>query len=357
VPSRRSTALDHAIASVAPGQPLREGLNRILQAGMGALIVIGDGPEVLDICSGGFVLDAAFSPQRLSEIAKMDGAVILSADLARIVRANVHLVPDPDLPTSETGTRHRTAERVAQSLHLPVISVSERMTTIAIYLGKDKYPLDPIPRVLARADQALQALERYRSRHDSVMASLAALEVQDLVTVRDVASALQRAEMVVRIANEVEGYVLELGADGRMVRLQLVELMGGVVDERRMVVRDYLPEVGSWSAHDALEVLSDLETDQLLDLDAVMSVLHLGGEADDLDEVLQARGYRMLSRIPRLSETMINRLVDRFGLLDKLLRASIEDLESVEGMGALRARTVRDGLSRLAETSILDRYS
>jgi diadenylate cyclase len=142
-----------------------------------------------------------------------------------------------------------------------------------------------------------------------------------------------------------------------MVRLQLVELMGGVVDERRMVVRDYLPEVGTWSAHDALEVLSDLETDQLLDLDAVVSVLHLGGEADDLDEVLQPRGYRMLSRIPRLSETMIDRLVDRFGLLDKLLRASIEDLESIEGMGALRARSVRDGLSRLAETSILDRYS
>lgn len=324
---------------------------------MGALIVVGDSPEVMDICSGGLVLDAAFSPQRLSEIAKMDGAVILSADLTRIVRANVHLVPDPDLPTSETGTRHRTAERVARSLRLPVISVSERMTTIAVYLGDGKYPLELIPRVLARADQALQALERYRTRLDTVMASLAALEVQDLVTVRDVASALQRAEMVVRIANEVEGYVLELGADGRMVRLQLVELMGGVVDERQLVVRDYLPAAGSWSAGDALEVLSDLETDQLLDLDAVVSVLHLGGDADDLDEVLQPRGYRMLSRIPRLSEAVADRLVDRFELLNKLLRAGYDDLEAMDGMGALRARAVRDGLSRLAETSILDRYS
>lgn len=325
-------------------------------ASKGALIVLGDGPEVIDICSGGLRLDAAFSPQRLSEIAKMDGAVILSADLARIVRANVHLVPDPDLHTTETGTRHRTAERVARSLQVPVISVSERMATITVYLGDEKYPLDPIHRVLARADQAVQALERYRKRHDTVMASLAALEVQDLVTVRDVASALQRAEMVVRIAGEIEGYVLELGVDGRMVRLQLVELMGGVIDERWHVVRDYLPDGDEWTVGDAIEVLSSFETNQLLDLEAVSSVLHLAGESDDLDEVLQPRGYRMLSRIPRVSDVLIDRIVERYGLLPKMLRADVADLESIEGMGALRARAVKDGLSRLAETSILDRY-
>ncbi len=325
-------------------------------AGKGALIVLGDGPSVINICSGGLLLDAAFSPQRLSEIAKMDGAVILSADLTRIVRANVHLVPDPDLPTSETGTRHRTAERVARSLELPVLSVSERMATITVYLGDEKYPLEPIHRVLARADQAVQALERYRARHDTVMASLAALEVQDLVTVRDVASALQRAEMVVRIASEIEGYVLELGADGRMIRLQLVELMGGVIDERWHVVRDYLPGGHDWSVADAIEVLTDIETGQLLDLDAVSSVLHLTGDTDDLDAVLQPRGYRMLSRIPRLSDALIARVVERYGLLPKILRADIGDLEEIEGMGPLRARAVKDGLSRQAESSILDRY-
>ena len=352
----RSEALERAIASVAPGQPLREGLNRILRAGMGALIVFGDGPDVLSVCSGGLELDAQFSPQRLSEIAKMDGAVILSEDLGRIIRANVQLVPDPSVETTETGTRHRTAERVARSLAVPVLSVSERMATITIYQGDEKYPLDPIPRVLARADQALQALERYRSRHDSLLASLSALEVQDLVTLRDVASVLQRAEMVVRIAEEVEGYVNELGTDGRMVRLQLIELMGGVVDARELVLRDYLPDEPGWSVGDALGVLESLQTAQLVDLDAVAEGLRLEESAGDLDAVLQPRGYRMLSRIPHLPAPLIDRTVERFGPLHKLLRAEAEDLERVEGMGAVRARTVADALSHLAEASIIERY-
>jgi diadenylate cyclase len=348
--------LERAIALVAPGRPLREGLDRIVRAGMGALIIVGDGPEVLELCSGGFELDAVFSPQRLSEIAKMDGAVILSNDLRRIMRANVHLVPDPNLPTSETGTRHRTAERVARALNLPVISVSERMTTITIYLGPEKYPLDPLPRVQARANQALSALERYRSRHDTVMASLSALEVQDLVTIRDVASALQRAEMVVRIADEVEGYVLELGTDGRMIRLQMVELVRGVAEARNLVVRDYVRDDPDWSVDDALGVLSNLETDRLVDLDAVAATLRLGSDVDDLDTPLAARGYRMRSRIRRFPRPMADRVVAHFHLLTKLLAASPEDLEEVEGMGALRARNVASALGRLAQASVAERY-
>ncbi len=354
--TERTAALERAIAAVAPGRPLREGLNRIVRAGMGALIVIGDGEEVLGVCSGGFAVDAVFSPQRLSEMAKMDGALILSDDQERIVRANVHLVPDPSVPTTETGTRHRTAERVARSLGLLVISVSERMTTITVYLGAEKYPLDPIPRVLARADQALQALERYRNRHDAVLAALGALEVQDLVAIRDVASALQRAEMVLRIAEEVEGFVLELGTDGRMIRLQLVELVGGVAKARELVVRDYLPDSEDWLAEDALAMLSSLDTDTLVDLEAVAAVLRLEGGDSDLDAVIQPRGYRMLSRIPHLPGPLIDRVVDRFSLLHKLLRAGPDALDEVEGMGSHRARTVAAALSRLAETSMIERY-
>src|SRR6267143_6037743 len=147
--------MTEALAGVAPGTPLRDGLDRILQANMGALIVVGDGPEVLNICSGGFLLDAAFSPQRLSELAKMDGAIILAGDASRIARANVHLVPNPNVPTSETGTRHRTAERVARSVDVPVISVSEELSLIAVYRNDLKHPLEPIPRLLARANQGL----------------------------------------------------------------------------------------------------------------------------------------------------------------------------------------------------------
>src|SRR5215210_7119943 len=159
MPGRWSIALNAALGSVAPGTPLREGLDRVVKAKMGALVVVGDGAEVLSICSGGFLLDAAFSPQRLSELAKMDGAIILAPDASRIARANVHLVPNPHVPTSETGTRHRTAERVARSINVPVISISERMAAIAVYVGDEKHPLEPIPRLLDRSNQALQTLE------------------------------------------------------------------------------------------------------------------------------------------------------------------------------------------------------
>ena len=349
--------MTEALAGVAPGRPLREGLDRILQANMGALIVVGDGPEVLAICSGGFLLDAEFTPQRLSELAKMDGAIILASDASRIARANVHLVPNPHVPTSETGTRHRTAERVARSIPVPVISVSEDMSMIAVYVGDLKHPLEPIQRLLNRANQALQTLERYKNRLDTVSGSLSALEVEDLVTVRDVATVLQRAEMVRRIAEEIEGYIVELGTDGRLVLLQLEELMGGVEDDRRLVIKDYSQADDTWQLSNAMSALADLSTEDLLDLKSVMSVLHLPAEAGELDMSLQPRGYRLLSKIPRLPDAVIERIVQRFANLQKIMRATIDDLDDVEGVGGTRARAIKDGLSRLAETSILDRYS
>ena len=218
---RRTSPIYDALARIAPGQPLRDGIDRILQAGMGGLIVMGDGPEVLNICSGGFLLDAAYSPQRLSELAKMDGATILAADASRIARANVHLVPNPTVPTSETGTRHRTAERVARSINVPVITVSQRLSVITVYAGDEKHEIEPTIRVVNRANQALQTLERYRNRLDTDVASLSTLEIEDFVTVRDVVDVLQRAEGVERIAEEIEGYIIELGVEGRLVRLQL----------------------------------------------------------------------------------------------------------------------------------------
>ena len=345
-----------ALAFVAPGAPLREGLDRILQAEMGALIVVGDGPDVLNICSGGFLLDAAFSPQRLSELAKMDGAIILAPDATRIARANVHLVPNPNVPTSETGTRHRTAERVARSIDVTVVSVSEDQQVIAVYVGDEKHPLQPIPILLNRANQALQTLERYRNRLDDVSANLSALEVEDLVTVRDVVTVLQRTEMVRRIADELASDIVELGTDGRLVRLQLDELMGGVDDERRQVVRDYFHEESSWHLDQAMTALADLGTEDLLDLRTVSSMLHLPGTLD-LDASVQPRGYRLLSRIPRLPDSIIEAIVERFGSLQKIMRATIDDLDDVGGVGETRARSIKDGLARLAESSILDRYS
>jgi diadenylate cyclase len=352
----RSDVLHVALRLVAPGTPLREGIDRILQANMGALILVGDGPEVLAICSGGFLLDAEFTPQRLSELAKMDGAIILAADGSRVARANVHLVPDPDIPTSETGTRHRTAERVARQIDVPVIAISEEMSVVTVRQRNAKKTLERIPRVLARADQALQILGRYKVRLDGLSGSLSALEVEDLVTVRDVAETIQRAEMVRRIAEEIEGYVIELGADGRLVQLQLEELIGGVENDLRLVCADYVVRSESDEVAAALERLYEVDDDDLIDGRAVPGVLNLPREAD-LDSSIQPRGYRLLAKIPRLPDAIVEKIVERFSSLPKLMRASIADLVEVEGVGEARARAIKDGLSRIAESSILERYA
>lgn len=344
-----------ALRVIAPGRPLRDGLDRILQANKGALIVVGDGPEVLAICSGGFLLDSEFSPQRVSELTKMDGAIILASDASRIARANVHLVPDPTIPTSETGTRHRTSERVARQIDVPVIAVSETMGIITLYRGDQKHPLDSIARLLVRGNQALQTLERYRNRLDAVASSLSAVEIEDLVTVRDVVTVLQRAEMVRRIAEEVEGTIVELGSDGRLVRLQLEELMAGVGDDRRNVILDYLPEDDAPRADHVLGELTELPTERLLDPTAVADLLSLASSSD-LDASLQPRGYRLLKKVPRLPDSLVAAIVARYGSLQKVLRATAEDLESIDGVQLVTARVLKDGLSRLAESSILDHF-
>ena len=353
----RTDALHSALNEVAPGTPLREGLDRIVRAKMGALVVVGDGAEVLSISSGGFLLDAPFSPQRLSELAKMDGAIILAADATRIARANVHMVPEPSIPTSETGTRHRTAERVARHLGtVPVISVSEEMSVLTVYVGASKHVLQEIPRLLEKAGQALQTLGRYKDRLDESVASLSALEVEDLVTLRDVALVLQRSETVRRIADEIETMIIELGVDARLLRLQLDELYGETDEDLALVLQDYLPDDNRHSSEDCVAELARLSDDDLLDVRIVAAHLHFPGGGADLDQPVQPRGYRLLGELPRMSPDRIDALINRYGSLPKVLRATAADLGNVLELDAERAQALKDGLARVAETSILDQY-
>ncbi|MEZ5340816.1 MAG: DNA integrity scanning diadenylate cyclase DisA [Acidimicrobiales bacterium] len=345
-----------ALGRVAPGSALRDGLDRVLQSGRGGLIVVGDGPDVLNICSGGFLLDAAFTPQRLSELAKMDGAIILANDASRIARANVHLVPNPNVPTVETGTRHRTAERVARSIGVTVIAVSESRKEIQIYQGDQRYPLPPLGRLLDRSNQALQTLERYRTRLGTVSKNLTALEVEDLVTLRDVIEMMQRTEMVLRIANEVERNLLELGSDGGLVRLQLDELVGGVADDRRLLVRDYFHEDATFHIEEAMEALSSLDDEALFDEQRLAKALHLVEFEANLDDHLGSRGYRLLSKLPRLSQQVVDSIVDQFGNLQQILKATHAELEAVPRVQASQVQAIKTGIARLAESSILERY-
>ena len=345
------------LAAVAPGTELRDGLERILRGRTGALIVLGHDRVVDAMCSGGFILDVPFSATRLRELAKMDGAVIVDRDAARIVRAAVQLLPDPTIETTESGTRHRTAERVAKQSGFPVISVSQSMRIVALYVGGSRYVLEETDVILSRANQALATLERYKARLDEVSGTLSALEIEDLVTVRDVAAVVQRLEMVRRISEEIDGYVVELGTDGRLMALQLDELVGGIGSDRQLVIRDYVdPGKGGKHHTEVQAALATLDSNELLDLAHIARILGLAGPDDSLDGAVAPRGYRLMSRVPRLPGAIVDRLVGHFGGLQKLLAAGIDELMAVDGVGEQRARAVREGLSRLAESSILERY-
>jgi diadenylate cyclase len=349
----RDPGLRAVLANLAPGSILREGIERVIRAGRGALIVIGWTPEVEPVVSGGFVIDIAATSQRIAELAKMDGALILDEDGTRILRANVHLVPDPSIHTYETGTRHRSAERVARQTGQPVISVSESMGMVTLYLKETKRVVEDVSALLFRANQALSTLERYRSRLDEVSATLSAREVEDAVAVRDVVLALQRAEMMRRIAQEVEDHVAELGSEGRLIQLQLDELVSSTGGERELVVRDYLADRRRKLAR-VLEDLAEIGTDDLLDAERIAEILAYDG--DELDRAVTPRGYRLLSRIPRLPASIIERLVEQFGTLPRIMEATIAELDEVEGVGETRARAIQDGLRRLAEATLLERY-
>ncbi|GAA3994357.1 DNA integrity scanning diadenylate cyclase DisA [Allokutzneria multivorans] len=348
----RSELVRATLARLAPGTPLRDGLERVLRGRTGGLIVLGHDEAVESLCDGGFELDVEFSSTRLRELSKMDGALVLSTDAKRIVRANVQLVPDPTIPTEESGTRHRTAERTAIQTGHPVISVSQSMSIISVYADGGRHVLTDSATIMSLANQALSTLERYRARLDEVTQALSALETEDFVLLRDAMAVVQRLEMVERIASEITGHVVELGVDGRLIELQLDELLGGVELDRELVLRDYavaeLAEVSS--------ALSELDGTELLDLCSIARAFGHPGEVDSLEKQLSPRGYRLLARIPRLPVPVQHRLVEHFGSLQALLSATVSDLQEVEGVGETRARVVREGLSRLAETSIIERY-
>jgi diadenylate cyclase len=354
--SEETLLLRATLASIAPGTSLRDGLDRILRGRTGALIVLGNDKVVDSIATGGFDLNVPFTATGLRELAKMDGAIIVDRDISRIIKAAVHLMPDHTIPSEETGTRHRTADRVARQTGFPVISVSQSMQIIAAYVGETRYVLEDSGQILSRANQALATLERYKLRLDEVASTLSALEIEDLVTVRDVAVVAQRLEMVTRIASEIEDYVLELGTDGRLLALQLEELVTGVDLERELVIRDYVPGGRRGKRPEVLlQRLEALSATELVDPASAARVLGLGS-VEHLDGAVAPRGYRLLAKVPRLPVAVVDRLVDHFGTLQKLLSAGVEDLQVVEGVGELRARSVREGLSRLAESTILERY-
>lgn len=345
------------VKQVSPGTALRASLDRIISSKSGALIVLGDDSAVMSICDGGFKIDCEFTDQRLFELAKMDGAIILSQDASRIHLANVHLVPNPGLPTTETGMRHRTAERVALQTGKTTISVSESRELVTLYAVGTKYALEDLRMLLAKANQALQTLEKYRYRLERVATNLGALEFEDLVTLADVAIFLQRGEMMERVANEIRRYIAELGTEGRLISLQLDELMAGVEEDMRMVMLDYKAPAAKRTPDKMRQMMADLDDDEFLDVGRVCSLLGYRAELNVGEMRVYPKGYRLLSRVPRLPSSVVLELGKKFGSLQKLLQASLEQLDEVEGVGEIRARAISDNLQRLRENAFLERYT
>jgi len=354
--NRQEPRLVKALEMVAPGTSLREGIDHILHARTGGLILVGDPDELSFLYSGGIKLDVDYTPALLYQVAKMDGAIILNQNVTKIVWANVQLMPDPTILSVETGTRHRTAERVSKQTDAVVIACSQRRQVVSLYVDGAKYIMVDIPVVLAKANQALATLDKYRSRLDQVSTRLTALEFEGGATLHDVLTVLQRAELVTRMAVEIERYIVELGTEGRLIEMQLDETMVGVASDKAALVHDYLVEDSDEAYATVLDQLARLPHQDLLDFGRLAELLGYDRKVNTLDYPVSPRGHRILGRIPRLPKLVVQEIVTEFGRLDEMLAATDAELESVDGVGEIRAKDIREGLRRLQEINLVDRY-
>jgi diadenylate cyclase len=337
---------------MAPGTPLREGLENVLRAKTGGLIVLGDSDQVLDLVDGGFAINSDYTPTYVYELAKMDGAIVISSDLKKILFANTQLVPDSSIPTFETGTRHRTADRVAKKTGAIVIAISQRRNIISVYKGSVKYILKDSSVILGKANQAIQTLEKYVSVLDRVIGNLNLLEFQDLATLFDVITAIQRTEMVMRIVGEIERYICELGNEGRLISMQLNELVKFIEQDGLFLIRDYCQH--NIDYNEIYKQLQSISAEELLDLDLISKLLGYTG-VPLVDTLISPRGFRMLNKIPRIPSSVIENLIKRFKELKGVIEASYEQLDKVEGIGEARAKAIKNGLRRLREQIMIDK--
>ena len=265
-------------------------------------------------------------------------------------------MPDPTILSLETGTRHRTAERVSKQTDALVIAVSQRREVVSLYVDGAKYILEDIPVVLAKANQALATLDKYRTRLDQVSTRLTALEFEGGATLHDVLTVLQRAELVTRMAVEIERYIVELGTEGRLIEMQLEETMVGVAADKAALVHDYLAEHADEAFAGALDGIARLPHQDLLDFGRLAELS--GTTARSTPSTIRSRRAATGSSAasPACRSWSSQQIVREFGGLDEMLAATDAELETVEGVGEIRAKDIREGLRRLQEINLVDRY-
>lgn len=339
---------------IAPGTSLREGLENILKAKTGALIIIGDSKEILDIVDGGFNINEEYTSSRLYELAKMDGAIVLSEDLKRILIANAQIIPSSDIPTMETGTRHRTAERTAKQTGKLVISISQRRNIITVFKGNFRYTIEDTSKIISKANQAIQILEKYKKVFDSKLSLLSEYEFNDIVTLDNVINCIQRAEMVNKVVEEVKRRIYELGEDGRLVKMQMEELIGGLENEELLIIKDYMAKNNKKTAEEVLGAIQEKNNGGLID--SIIIARNLGFENfDNFEEVaVYPKGYRILNKVPKVPSNIVENLVRYFKSFQHILLAEIDELDKVEGIGSVRAKTIKQSLKRMQEQFAFD---
>ena len=341
------------LKKIAPGTPIREGLDSILKAKTGALLLITDESKVInDVVDGGFYINEDYTSAKLYELAKMDGAIVLSGDMKKILFANAQLIPSYQISTEETGTRHRTAERTAKQTGELVISISQRRNVITLYKENHRYVLEDTDKVLNKANQAIQTLEKYKKVYDSKLSILNEYEFNDIVTIDNVLTVIQRAEMVMKIVEEIQKKIYELGDDGRLVNMQLEELIGGLEKEELQLIKDY--KVRDDEAEEILKELAMLDTDELMKLPTIAKILGYESFENFEELAVYPRGYRILSKVPRMPNSIVEKLVKSFKSFQHILVAEINELNKVEGIGDVRARTIKQTLKKMQEQFAFD---
>ena len=350
----KETEVTQILKLIAPGTPIREGLENILKAKTGALIVIGDSKEMLDLVDGGFSINEDYTSSRLYELAKMDGAIVLSKDLKRILYANAQLIPNASISTRETGTRHRTAERTAKQTGELIISISQRRNIITVFKGDFRYVIEDTAKILTKANQALQTVEKYKKVFDGKLNILNEYEFNDIVTLDNVITAVQRAEMVMKMAEEVQKSITELGEEGRLVQMQLDELIGELEKEELLIIKDYIAPRKKRTPVKVLDEIMNLEYEDLMTSQTIAKIL--GYEIfDNYEEVgVYTKGYRILNKIPRMPTNIVENLIKQFKSFQHILLADIPELDDVDGIGEVRARTIKQSLKRMQEQFVFD---
>ena len=322
-----------------PGQSLRIGVDLIADKKAGALIVIGSTPKLDKISSGGITLyNCEYSPEMLSELSKMDGAIIVDDSVTKILKANVHLNPSDSITTTQTGTRHRTAERTSAMTGLTVIAVSEETSLIKVFENFKTIELEESASILAKVNESLQSVDRMRRRFDDAVTNLGELEIENTLTNQEVLEVIQRGELLTRLANQVKTEALKLGKDAGLIMIQIDSLESGVLNTLNLVLKDHLASRKFRTTIRANNEISKLSYDELNAVEYLGNVL----SKLPLDDISVSKGYRVLARLPNLPENLHDQIIQKFKTLPKLLSASPEKLYEVEGIGRSRAQQLRD---------------